>query len=214
MINEATRDWEAATAAARELWLRVLKVLYQRNSRKSSSSSSIHLRGKSGFVTSPTSRSLRYCADAAACPGQQQQRHREWGEGGGGVAGRGGFMCFGQQRLLNINTLSAQALFEDCNWSMNIGSTTFWFRGGKEGRGRRHELTSWLVAQHQFDTLPKPLHSLLPARWQWTVNQSVVNPTDALTLRSTRKFLCNFWQATWKLYLPYLPKKSALTFVV
>lgn len=47
----------------------------------------------------------------------------------GGVGGwRRGFMCFGQQRLLNINTLSAQALFGDCNWSMNIGSTTFWFR--------------------------------------------------------------------------------------
>lgn len=62
-------------------------------------------------------------------------------------------MCFGQQRLLNINTLSAQALFGDCNWSMNIGSTTFWFRDDVGG-GARLELTSWLVAQHQFDTRP------------------------------------------------------------
>lgn len=61
-------------------------------------------------------------------------------------------MCFGQQRLLNINTLSAQALFEDCNWSMNIGSTNVLVFGGGEG----DKLTSWLVAQHQFDTVPYP----------------------------------------------------------
>lgn len=44
-------------------------------------------------------------------------------------------MCFGQQRLLNINTLSAQALFEDCNWSMNIGSTNVLVLGAAREAG-------------------------------------------------------------------------------
>lgn len=53
-----------------------------------------------------------------------------------------------------------------------------------------------------------PLHPVE----RWTVNQSVVNPTDALTLRSTRKFRCNFWQTTWKLAPNCQPQKKSTNF--